>query len=296
MSAELTPYEAEQVHAIAAWKADPPHPVGELFKRITHPLADMIEKAIPDTFMRTALDRAYTLADGAAVGTAPSGQPLEISDAAARRIGSTACAIAVGEGAVTGAGGFLTTLADVPLLFVLSLGTIIRIGRSYGYQLEHERERKYVLGVLIAAISGSLEVRLDRLHQLRDIEQWFLEETQEEILTEEAAALLFQLEIFDVVPAVGAISGGLLNLLFIRRVELTARRVFQERTLREQSKVDVIAPAAVRPHVVAPGWGGVFGRLVHATGYAVGYTVAFPLAFAAALLQQPTRRPQPVAS
>jgi hypothetical protein len=246
--------------------------------------------------VKTALDRAYVFADRAADGVAPAGRPLEELDGEAVKVGSTARGIGLAEGVVTGAGGVLTTLADVPILFVLALRTIIRIGRCYGYTLDTERERQFVLGVLIAATSGSLSVRLDRLGHLRNVEAWFLEETQEDILTEEAASILFQLEIFEWLPAVGLISGGLLNLWFIKRVEVTARHVFQERWLRDQGKVDAIAPMPVHAHMLALGWTGMLRRLTHAGGYAAGYAFAFPAAFAATLLRPPARVTRAAAS
>ena len=182
------------------------------------------------------------------------------------------------------AGGAVTTLIDLPLLFLLSLRTIIRIGRCYGFPLDQERDRKFVLGVLIAAASGSLAVRLDRLGQLRDVEEWFLYETQEEIITSEAASLLFQLEIFEEVPAVGAISGALLNLAFIKRVELTSRRVFE--ALAERSgKVDVIEPLETHARALAHGWAGALLRVAHAGGYSVGYATAMPFWMLTALVR-----------
>ena len=112
------------------------------------------------------------------------------------------------EGAATGAGGVLTTVIDIPLLFILSLRTILRIGHCYGYTLDHPHDQKFVLGVLIAATSGSLATRRKRLDQLREIEHLLVEETQEEILADELLSLLFQLEIFEEVPGVGLISGA----------------------------------------------------------------------------------------
>ena len=77
-----------------------------------------------------------------------------------------------------------------------------------------------------------------------------IEETQEEILGDELLSFLFQLEIFEEVPGVGAISGALLNLAFIRRIDVTARRVFQERWLQDDGKVVEIAPAVVHERYV----------------------------------------------
>ena len=130
---------------------------------------------------------------------------------AGQRVAMAALTLATVEGAATGAGGVLTTLIDIPLLFVLSLRTILRIGHCYGYSLDHPHDQRFVLGVLIAATSGSLATRRKRLDQLREIEHLLVEETQEEILADEALSILFQLEIFEEVPGVGLVSGARLE-------------------------------------------------------------------------------------
>ena len=163
-------------------------------------------------------------------------KPLEECDALAKQVGTAAQAMATAAGAATGAGGPLATLADVPLLFTMALRTILKIGHCYGYPLDQRRDRPFVVGILITAISGSLETRRQRLGQIRELEDLLLEETQEEILAEEALTFLFQLEEFEEVPGVGAISGTLLNLAFMHRIDVTARRIFQERWLRDSGK------------------------------------------------------------
>ena len=150
----------------------------------------------------------------------------------------------------------MTTLVDVPLLFALSLRTVLKIGHCYGYPLEQDKDQHFVLGVLLTALSGSL-TRSHRLNRLRELEELLIVETQEEILTEELWSFLFQLEIFEAVPGVGVISGALLNLAFMQRVDATAQWVFQERWLRDNGKVDAIAPALVAARHLAGGWSGV---------------------------------------
>ena len=39
----------------------------------------------------------------------------------------------------------LTTLIDIPLLFILSLRTILKIGHCYGYPLDQRRDRHFVV-------------------------------------------------------------------------------------------------------------------------------------------------------
>ena len=56
---ELTPYESEQIQQIAVWKSSPPNPFAELFNKLTLPVADLVEKVIPDNLVITVIEKAY---------------------------------------------------------------------------------------------------------------------------------------------------------------------------------------------------------------------------------------------
>jgi hypothetical protein len=293
----LTSYEAGIVREIAAWKSRPPNPFSELFDMIAMPLADLIEKVIPDNLVREAIAKSYNLSEVIAgqedikrqAGVRELGEllkkSLEECDSLALRVSAGARAWATVEGAATGAGGALTTVIDIPLMFVLALRTILKIGHCYGYALDRAEDQHFVLGILIAASSSSLQIKRQRLEDLKRIEELLLEETQEEILAEEALSLLFQLEVFEEVPGVGMISGAVLNLFFIRRVDRTARHVFQERWLADNGKVDVIAPAPVHERHVAGGLSAVFGRATYSGLYALSYGAALPVHFVGSLFR-----------
>ncbi len=286
---ELTPYESAQIRRIAAWKSEPPNPLSELWKRLTIPVARGLEKIIPRPMVRAAIDRASDAAGilaiqegirrraGVADITELKHRPLQECDRLAVAVGAAAEAIAAVEGAVTGAGGFVTTLLDVPLLFVVGLTSIRRIGHCYGYPLDDKKDRAFVLAVMIAAMAGSVEARRERIHRLRELEELLLEETQEDVLTDEALSFLFQLEIFEEVPGVDIVSGSVLNWLFMRRVEETARMTFQERWLRDNGKVEHIEPAPAHARHLAPGWAGNLNRLAYSGCYCMGFGVALPV-------------------
>jgi hypothetical protein len=295
---ELTPYEADQVRRIADWKSESPNPLSELWKRFSLPAARAIDRIIPDRAVRAAITKAYDASERLAgqgdlkrragvQDLAELGQgPLERCDRLAIEAGGSAQALGAVEGAVTGAGGLLTTFLDVPLLFMLGLATIRRIGHCYGYPLEHHKDRHFALGVMTAALAGSLEVRRERIHRLRELEDLLIEETEEDIILEEALSFLFQLEIFADIPGVGTISGAALNWHFMRRVDETARMVFQERWLRDHGKVEHIEPALVNARHLAPGWAGTLNRVAYSGCYCLGFGVALP-AYAAASLFRP---------
>jgi EcsC protein family/YGGT family len=284
----LTAYESDQVARIAAWKSRPPNPVGEILDRISLPAAKLVEKVIPDAPIGVAIDLSFRLA----VLLAGKGEIkrrggvddlsdlrkklLEDCDRLALQTGFFSQVFATAQGAVTGAGGACTTLIDIPLLFILSLWTILKIGHCYGYPLDQQRDLHFVLGVLIAALTGTTETRRKRLDELHKLEDLLIAETQQEIAAEEIMSILFQLEIFEEIPGIGVISGALLNLSFVRRVENTARRVFQERWLKDTGKVRAIEPAAVHGRNLAAGWSGTMRRMAYAGCYCAGFSVALP--------------------
>ena len=177
------------------------------------------------------------------------------------------------------------TLIDGPLLFVLTLRTIIRIGHCYGYALDHRRDQAFVLGIYLTATSGTLHTKRRRLEELRELEELLICETQREVLAEELLSFVFQLEIFEAIPGVGAISGGLLNVGVMRRVERTTRRVFQERWLRDNGKVRSIAPAPAHERAVAHGWAGVLERAAYSGCYGLGFAAVLPASILASVFR-----------
>jgi EcsC protein family len=291
----LTDHEAQQVEQIAAWKSEPPNPLSELWGMIAKPVAKALQFVIPNALARAAIERTDDAADlmagqedikrKAGIGDLAElrDRPLEECDQMAHQVGLAAQALATAEGAATGAGGVWTTLLDVPLLFTLALRTIRKIGHCYGYKLDDQRGRSYVIGIMVTALSGSLDTRRERLQRLREIEDMMVEQTEEEVVTQEVLQFIFQLEAFEEVPGIGAASGALLNVVLMNRVYVAARKIFQERWLRDNGKVEEIEPAEAPAHILAGGLSGVLGRMAYSGCYYVGYGAAIPVFAVAAV-------------
>lgn len=286
----LTDYEARQVEKIAAWKSEFPNPFGELFRRAAQPLAKAVEFVIPDQIALSAIEAAYKMSELAAFQedlkvqasvhdiTDLRYKPLEVCDGLSRRVGTTAQAIATVEGALTGAGGVWTALLDVPLLFTLCLRTIIKTGHCYGYLLDRRTDEAWILGALAVALSDTRHKRTQLIERLRTIEDLLLEEIQQDIIVEETASLLTQIEAFEDIPVFGAVTGGLLNLSVAHRTDVTARHLFQERWLRDNGKVHTIKPAPDSGKIPAiHGWDGAFARTGYSTVYGLSFGMAFPV-------------------
>src|SRR5271157_3860879 len=285
---KLTDYEQAQVEKIASWKASHPNAFGELFHRVARPMARFFEFIVPDAVALGAIEAVYKASDllatqediklqaGVADLSELRQKPMQVCDDLSRRFGSMAQGVATLEGALTGAGGVWTTLLDVPLLYTVCLTTIIKTGHCYGYPLHRPTDKAWVLGVLTVALSDSRKRRTDLMVQLRTIEELLLEDIQENIIIEETASLLTQVELFEDIPIFGATGGALLNLWVARRADLTARHLFQERWLRDNGKINAIEPASDTRGI--PAMSGLTGALARA-----GYSSLYGLSFGAAL-------------
>ncbi len=287
-TSSLSDYEKQQVEEIASWKASHPNPFGELVRRVAHPAASFLESLIPDKLAIRALEVAYHSAESAALlgvlereaGVSSIAEmrqkPLEVCDALAIKVARGAETVGTIDGALTGAGGVFTSLADIPLLFVLCLRTIMKTGHCYGYPLDRRSDKAWVLGAFAVALSHSQQKRLSLVERLREVEELLIEDTQEQVIVEEAMNLITQLEVFEAIPLLGIVGGALLNLSSVQRMDITARRLFQERRLRDEGKVDEIAPSAATESLMAMhGWSGAAARAGRHTVFGLAFGVSF---------------------
>ena len=286
---KLTDYEQAQVQKIATWKASNPNPLGELFHRVTWPVARLIEVIVPDAAALSAVEAVYRASELAATrediklqaGVADLSElrqkPMQVCDDLSRKVGTTGQGVATLEGALTGAGGVWTTLLDIPLLYAVCIRTIIKAGHCYGYALDRPTDKAWVLGALTVALSDSKETRTSLMNHLRSVEDLLLEDIQEDIVVEATASLLTQVEIFEDIPLFGAAGGALLNLWVAHRADVTARHLFQERWLRDNGKIDNIEPASnIRPVDSLKGWSGALARAGYGSVYGLCFGAVLP--------------------
>jgi hypothetical protein len=101
-------------------------------------VAKLVTKLVPEKAVRSAVELSYSGAEKLAGRASIARQagvediaelrrkPLDECDRLAKEVAMATMAVAAVEGAVTGAGGAVTTLIDVPLLFGSALRTIVR--------------------------------------------------------------------------------------------------------------------------------------------------------------------------
>ena len=295
----LTEYEAEQVRRIALWKAERPGRLLTSYRALTRPISKWIAKVVPGGMVRATLakveaaseiqDTAADIIKAAGIGAIPDllHRPLEECDGLADRVSvrSEHCAMlegvlpaAVGV-SLPGVGSAVAGAVDIPFLLESSLRAVRRVGHCYGFALDTEADRRFVLAVLdIASQDEPAGVEQERLGL------WASEGPPERKLDgSEASEAVAQSIVDDLpveaIPIVGDVANLVMDYAFVRRADVAARRVFQERWLRVNGKVESIPPAAGSPRRSSfEGVAAVASEVAYVGAYGVSFGVTFPAA------------------
>jgi hypothetical protein len=142
--------------------------------------------------------------------------------------------MATAEGAVTGAGGFVLSLVDFPLLLGLKLKLLFDVAACYGYDVRDYAERLYLLHIFQLSFS-SQHTRNETYYRLA---HW---KTYRQTLPAEAADFdwhTFQQEYFDyfdlakmaqLVPVIGSAVGAVANYRLLQQLGTTAMNCYRLR-------------------------------------------------------------------
>ncbi len=147
------------------------------------------------------------------------------------------CKTGAAEGGITGAGGFLMSMADFPILIGIKLKMLFEIAAIYGFDVKDYRERLYILHIFQLAFSskkGSQRVyeqmqnwdeKLIVLPENADEFDWqtFQQEYRDYIDLAKLAQLL---------PVVGAAVGAVANYQLIKKLGRTAMMGYRLRLLK----------------------------------------------------------------
>ena len=140
------------------------------------------------------------------------------------------------EGGITGAGGFLMSMADFPILIGIKIKLLFEIAALYDFDVKDYRERLYILHIFQLAFSskeGTQQVfqqmqhwnqKLIVLPESADQFDWqtFQQEYRDYIDLAKMAQLL---------PVVGAAVGAVANYQLIQKLGKTAMNAYRMRVL-----------------------------------------------------------------
>ncbi|SOD15231.1 EcsC family protein [Pedobacter xixiisoli] len=146
------------------------------------------------------------------------------------------CKTGAAEGGITGAGGFLMSMADFPILIAIKMKLLYEIAALYGFNTSDFRERLYILHIFQLAFSSkkggqkilsqmkNWDEKLILLPESGDQFDWqtFQQEYRDYIDLAKLAQLL---------PVVGAAVGAVANYQLIKKLGKTAMMSYRMRIL-----------------------------------------------------------------
>lgn len=256
----LNAYELRQVSAIAAWKGEKPGTAKRLVNRVTGPLGKLSGLIIPDAPVKAAIDALDKAAgqiskddsilddhllekEGVRSLADIAARPLEFSDALADRVIADAGHIALGVGAATGAGGPVSAAVGIPALLFGALRVIHRVSQAYGYSVEDERDKRLAIGIMALSTAVTPEQREQAMNSYRSqIETSFLNQAVEESANKAIQRAILGVELGSLIPGFNIAFNAYLNREFVHKAGIAAKRVFQERWLRDRGKATWIEP------------------------------------------------------
>src|SRR5271157_5774259 len=177
----LNEYEARQADEIAAWKSERPSLVMAAFRGFSRPLSRLASRFVPGGTIRAVVAKAETMSakfGGAEVIARMAGVhdirelrewSLEACDRLAVTISTPAQRQAMIEGAIAGLGGAVTETLNIPVLLTAALRSIYRIGYCYGYPLDTEIDRFFVLAILELSTADEPARRQALFQQLKNL-------------------------------------------------------------------------------------------------------------------------------
>jgi len=229
-----------------AFRDSKPSLIGRGFEKITSPVGGAVAGFVPNSLVRGVLKGIDQ-----AIGTPQLVKfdhdltDLKACHDAAEKVAIATRAISGTTGAASGIGGILTMGLDIPATIALALRCIRDTGRAYGFDGKGARERLFRLQILELASLNDKTQRIERLAALEagiGVDGTLSELPPEEVdpVIEQAvervsralAIALFRRRVGAVVPLVGSVIGGAVNVSFQGDVGEAARFAFQERRLR----------------------------------------------------------------
>lgn len=252
---------------VLSWRDQPAHPDLRGLPTVNVPALSRVSKAVPPQASRRVLATAYatslrlsrreTLLRELKADSleALRARPIEQRDALAKRMARQSGWLAGGSGAVLGLAGAAGMVADVPALLLIALRTLIRMGYCYGEEptpaltaalfalasADTESEKSLAWQAALTSPSNGTEQPQAGISEAavrdgleRAAEREFAKQALAGSLQKLTATLVQRLGVqkaAGVLPVVGAVVGGAVNLRFVYLLSQAARMAFLARAL-----------------------------------------------------------------
>jgi uncharacterized protein (DUF697 family) len=237
-------YEAQALLELLAWQKEMKRRPG-LFAGVSRRLQERINRIIPEK-VHAAITAVFKIATkflltGSDFLTSKpwTDRTLEEREEEARRQMDRYKYAATAEGALTGAGGILLGLADLPLWLTIKIKMLTHVAALYGKDTSDFRERLYVLYVLSLAFSS----RKHRRKVYTIVANWdsYVQNLPEDgdafdwrTFQQEYRDFLDIAKLLQLIPGIGAAVGAVVNHRLTEALGRTAMNAYRMRWFQEQ--------------------------------------------------------------
>lgn len=219
-----------------------------LFNSLTSGIQKRINSFIPEKVHRGITAAMRQIIQGLMTGTkfiSPAPHQFThlkfIEDKTQKRIESHRLTAAA-EGGLTGAGGFLWSLADLPLLLGIKIKLLQDIGAIYGYDGRKMKEKIFLLLVLQMAFSSD-KVRRQTLSQIIHFDKNYPDEHEGSLANVDWLTLQQQYrdyidlaKLLQMMPLIGAVVGTVANFRLVKLLGKTAIQCYRIRHFQDYGK------------------------------------------------------------
>jgi hypothetical protein len=289
---DLSDYERTQAAEIAGWKSLRPSLLEASMGRLAASVYDRLGRIVPHTHVGPTLLKAFELAEridttgeirgmaGVATIDEIKSWDLQQCDALVERIALKEQSIGLSEAALSEVGGLATEIMNMPIQAREVILLLRRVAHCYGYELNDERADAYLKTLIILGHETTVAKRLELLETLRRLESDTISDAELEAENQEIEAEIgagfAEGTVMEFVPYLGILVSVYNDYEYFHHLMITARRVFQERHLRDLGKIDVIPPASqVARESTALNLFDFARELVYTGSFGMGYGAGF---------------------
>jgi len=221
-------YELQVFEELRAWKKsmyDKPSAIGSMAKSIQTGINNMIPERIHQIFTTAIKQMTKTVIFGARLTTLPAlhEESLSAIEQKVRKKIDFYSKTAAAEGAVTGYGGILLGLTDLPLWLSIKIKLLFEIANLYGFDVSDYKERIYLLHIFQLTFSRQKQrkVLFKRLQNWEKIKQKMPDDINQfdwRTFQIEYRDYLDVAKLLQLIPGFGAIVGFYINHKLTRKL------------------------------------------------------------------------------
>ena len=235
-------YEEKISYELDFWKMDlmkKPSVLGNLATKVQSKINSYIPKKVHKAITVTIKQMVKAVLFGSTYTTATATERLSMlhREALVKVKIDNYTKTGAAEGGITGAGGFLMSMADFPILIGIKIKMLFEIASLYGYDVKDYRERLYILHIFQLAFSSKVGAQnvfkqMDNWDQKLFVLPEHAENFDWQTFQQEYRDYIDLAKMAQLLPVVGAAVGAVANYQLLKKLGKTAMMAYR---MRDQS-------------------------------------------------------------